>query len=362
MYEYSHGGDIYSVRKQTGREDILDFSSNVNPLGLPEAVKGAVLRSLDECVNYPDPFCRELVTALAVYEQVDPQYILAANGAAEIIFRLVLALKPRKALLFAPTFSDYEKALHTVECLVDYYYLQEFNDFLAEDDLLDQISEDLDILFICNPNNPTGQLCPRDMMVKVISKCSKTGTLVVVDECFMDFVENREQYSVHGLLKKYDNLMILKAFTKIFAMPGFRLGYVLTSNTVLLEKIHLAGQDWSVSAPAQFAGISALQDKEYVARTKTLVKEEREFLIRELKELGIKVIGSKANYIFLRVRNISELAGKMLDKGIMIRSCANYVNLSNEYFRVAVKKHEDNIRLIAAFRDVINDESRHDNH
>lgn len=362
MYEYSHGGDIYSVKKQTGREDILDFSSNVNPLGLPKAVREAVLRSLDECVNYPDPFCRDLVAALAEFEKIDPQYILAANGAAEIIFRLVLALKPQKALLFAPTFSDYEKALHTVDCVVDYYYLQESTDFSAKEDLLGQINESLDILFLCNPNNPTGQLCSRDLMLKVVSKCQQSKVIVVVDECFMDFVEDREQYSVQNALKEFDNLCILKAFTKIFAMPGFRLGYVLSSNTALLEKIRLAGQDWSVSTPAQFAGISALQDKEYLRLTKILIKEEREFLIRELKSLGLQVVGSNANYIFFKMSNISDFTSKILEKGIMIRSCANYINLSSEYFRVAVKKHEDNLRLITAFRDVIKNESDIDRH
>ncbi|UWG95489.1 aminotransferase class I/II-fold pyridoxal phosphate-dependent enzyme [Dehalobacter sp. DCM] len=358
MYEYSHGGDIYSVRKQTGRDDILDYSSNVNPLGLPEAVKRAVLQSLDECVNYPDPFCRELIAALAEYENVDHTVILAANGAAEIIFRLVLALKPQKALLFAPTFSDYEKALHTVDCSIDYYSLLEANHFSVTEAILNQINNSVDMLFICNPNNPTGQLCSKELMLKIIAKCRTTGTIVVVDECFMDFVENSAQYSVQSALKQNDHMLILKAFTKIFAMPGFRLGYVLTANMALLEKIRMAGQDWSVSAPAQFAGICALQDKDYLRRTEILIKDEREFLIRELKHLGFQVFGSRANYIFFKTA-VTNLAAKMLEKGIMIRSCANYINLSNAFYRIAVKNHEDNLRLIAAFRDVINDESHH---
>jgi len=358
MYQYIHGGDIYSVKKLTGRQEILDFSSNVNPLGLPESVKEAVIRSLDECTNYPDPFCRDLVAALANYEYTDPKYILAANGAAEIIFRLALALKPKKALIFAPTFADYEKALHTVDCSVEYYFLRPEHDFSAHEDLLDQISPGLDLMIICNPNNPTGQLCSRAFLQKVLAKSQEIGAIVMIDECFMDFVEDKEQFSVQNCIEQYKNLVILKAFTKIFAMPGFRLGYALTSNKKLLEQMRSAGQDWSVSTPAQMAGIAALKEAAYLQQTKQLIQTERRFLIDSLLGLGLQVIGSRANYIFFRTQR-TDLTEKLIKRGIMVRPCSNYVNLNDEYFRVAVKSREDNLKLSAALRDVICDESSH---
>lgn len=359
MYKYIHGGDIYAAKKMTGREDILDFSANINPLGLPEAVKSSVLAGLEECTDYPDPFCRELVAALAEYEQIDPKNIFCANGASEIIFRLALALKPRKALLFAPTFADYEKALHTVECTVQTYPLKAEHDFCVQEDFLEQIDQDLNLIIICNPNNPTGQVCSVSFLYNVLAKCQTTNTIVLLDECFMDFIDQPENCSVQPSIELYSNLLVLKAFTKIFAMPGLRLGYVLTSNHELLEKLRNSGQDWSVSTLAQKAGVAALKQKDYLSQSKTVVMTERNYLTKELSSLGFQLFGSKANYIFFKTTDLKELDKKLLAKGILIRSCANYNNLSAEYYRVAVKKHSDNLQLITAIRDVITNESHH---
>ncbi|NLI92681.1 MAG: threonine-phosphate decarboxylase [Peptococcaceae bacterium] len=353
MYQYVHGGDIYSAKKLINSGEILDFSANINPLGLPPAVKDAVIHQLDECTGYPDPFCRELVTVLAEYENTQEEHILCGNGASDIIFRLVLALRPKKALLLAPTFADYEKALNTVHCEINYYNLKAQNDFSVQHDFLDQITAELDMVFICNPNNPTGQLCTNPFLKKVFDKCLETDTIVLVDECFMDFVDDPENYSAQSYLCKYSNLLILKAFTKIFAMPGIRLGYVLTSNPTILDQTRLAGQDWSVSLVAQAAGKAALTQIEYLEKTKLLIRAERKFLIKELSQLGFKVFGSKANYVFFESAKYLDLHQRLLGKGILIRSCSNYVNLKSGYFRIAVKNHEDNCKLIATIKDVI---------
>lgn len=356
MYEYVHGGDVYSLEQRLGIEDILDFSANINPLGLPEAVITAIQNNLAKCDQYPDPFCRKLVAALAEYEHTASENIFCANGASEIIFRLVLARKPKQALLLAPTFADYEKALKSVDCQIKYYYLSPEHDFCVREDLLEQINDDIEMVFLCNPNNPTGQVCDRAFIEQVLEKCWQTRAVVVVDECFMDFIEQKDDCTAQIFLNQYSNLVILKAFTKIYAMAGIRLGYALTANHHLMGRIYQVGQDWAVSTIAQTAGVVALQQKEYLSQTKTLIQREREFLINSLQSLGFNVIGSKANYIFFQT-SIFSLDRKLLTKGIMIRCCGNYVNLTGEYYRIAVKKRNDNLRLMAAIKDVINCET-----
>lgn len=353
MYKYVHGGDVYSARQMTDAPVILDFSSNINPLGLPEEVKHAIIDILPQCEKYPDPFCRELVSALATYEQTHENLIFCSNGAAEIIFRLALALKPQKGLLLAPTFADYEKALHTVGCEIDYHFLSPDTNFSVTDDILESIDNRTDLVVICNPNNPTGQLSKKTFLKKVLDKCLQTNTFVLVDECFIDFIDSPHEYSVKEYIQEYDNLLILKAFTKVFAMPGIRLGYSITSNTALIEQLRLSGQDWSVSTIAQAAGICAVKQRAYLDQTKPFMKTEREFVKEELKDLGLQVYGSQANYIFFKADNIRDLDSRLLAHGILIRSCSNYINLDHQYYRVAVKKHAENIILLAQIKDVL---------
>ncbi|NLM20917.1 MAG: threonine-phosphate decarboxylase [Peptococcaceae bacterium] len=353
MYKYVHGGDIYTAKDLTGNSNIIDFSANINPLGLPPGVEEAVLAALPECQHYPDPFCRELIQALAAYEHVPRENVYCANGASEIIFRLALALKPKKALLLAPSFADYEKALGTVGTTLEFYPLAAENDFHLKEDFLQFLNRSYDMVWICNPNNPTGQGYEASFLKEVLECCHRRNTLVLVDECFMDFVDEPEKYSVQHLIESYNNLLILKAFTKIFAMPGLRLGYLLTANQQIIDRLRTAGQDWSVSVIAQKAGICALKQTEYLQKTRQLIKRERQFLLKELNKLGVRTYGSLANYIFFQTPGHRELDKQLLARGILIRSCANYRGLNSEFFRIAVKNRAVNLILVAALKDII---------
>ena len=353
-----HGGDIYSAREQLGKlenpPEILDFSANINPLGLPDGVKQAIRDSVDTFDIYPDPLCRELVSGLSRHEGVPKDWILCGNGAADIIFRAVYAIKPKKAMVLAPTFAEYEEALNAVSCQVEHYILNEKDGFQIGEGLLDALDGELDMLFLCNPNNPTGQLVNKEFLLKVVRRCKSLGILVFVDECFNEFLEDPEEYTVKEFLKVFDNLMILKAFTKIFAMAGIRLGHCISANTALLRQIREAGQPWSVSAPAQAAGIQAMEEKQYLDETKRLIGQERDYLIPLLKELGIGVIAANANYIFIKdsCAAARPLHEQLFDRGILIRNCDNYNGLGPGYYRICVKKHEENKRLIAALEQI----------
>lgn len=354
MYNYVHGGDVYSLPE--GKK-VIDFSANINPLGLPRGVKNALKAAINVCADYPDPFCRKLTEKLARYHNLEQKYIFLSNGAADVLFKLALAIKPGKALLLAPTFADYEKALATVNCKIDYFGLSAGNDFRVDDSILTKINNDTDLVIICNPNNPTGQLTEETLLLKILDKCRSTGTYLLVDECFMDFVDKEKGFSLKKYLSEYDNLIILKAFTKTYAMAGIRLGYCLTSNEDVIDKCRENGQDWSVSTLAQAAGLSALDEEDYLTKSKEYIKRERSYLLQNLHKLGFKVYGSEANYIFFAAKNLPRLAEKLKKDGFLIRKCANYHNLDEHYYRIAVRTTSQNKLLIKAVRKLLKNEN-----
>lgn len=342
MKKQVHGGDVYRYK------NALDFSSNMNPLGTPERVIQAARDSMGEICNYPDIQQEKLISGIADWEDVPAEWIICGNGAAEVIFTLVHALKPKTALLLAPTFAEYEQALEAEDCQIAFHLLKEESGFLPDEDLLDDITEDTEVLFLCNPNNPTGRLIPLALMDRILERCSETGTFLVIDECFQDFIPEPAVYTRKKDLKENKNLFLLKAFTKRYAMAGIRLGYGLTSNQELLDKMHRVVQPWNVSIPAQAAGVAALNETEYLAKGREIVFREQLFIKSKLQELGFKVYDSQANYVFFR--GPEGLVEKAWESKVLIRDCGNYRGLCQGYYRVAVRSHEENVRLIEALR------------
>ncbi|MDO4491210.1 MAG: histidinol-phosphate transaminase [Lachnospiraceae bacterium] len=340
MKKQVHGGDVYRFK------NALDFSSNMNPLGTPDSVIRAARDSMEEICNYPDIQQEKLISGIASWEGVPEQWIICGNGAAEVIFTLVHALKPRTALLLAPTFAEYEQALAAENCQLRFHMLKEEKGFLPDEELLTDITEDTDILFLCNPNNPTGRLVEPSLMDRVLQRCGETGTFLVIDECFQDFIPDPARYTRKEDLNTNTGLFLLKAFTKRYAMAGLRLGYGLCSNRELLDRMHACVQPWNVSIPAQAAGVAALLEKEYLEQGREMVFRESAFLKKELRGLGFQVYDSMANYIFFR--GPEGLVEKAWSFGVLIRDCSNYRGLGPGYYRVAVRKHQENRKLLKA--------------
>ena len=338
MTKHILGGDVYKYR------NCLDFSANLNPLGTPESVKKAICDSLDHIAEYPQVGSELLREKIAEYEGVKTEEVICGNGAAEVIFTLCRAVNPKKALIPAPTFAEYGQALASTGCELEYYMLTENEGFMLGEAYLDILHKGLDMAFLCNPNNPTGMLIPQRLLKKILEKSRKLGILLVVDECFLDFVKEPQEYSLKRSLSGFDNLFILKAFTKRYAMAGVRLGYGLCSNRVLLDKMERNVQPWNVSTMAQEAGIQALSETEYVEKGRQLVFRESQWLKEEMTRIGYKVFPSEANYIFFK--GPEELFDFCLRKRIVIRDCSNYPGLTKGYYRIAVKKHEENVKLI----------------
>ena len=354
MVNLIHGGDIYSFENK----EIIDFSANINPFGTPQKVKDALVSNIESIEHYPDPLCRKLSKKIADSENLKSEQVICGNGAADIIFRLALAIKPKKALVLAPTFAEYEIAVKTVDCKVSHYYISEEDDFLLDSRILDEVARNLyDIIFICNPNNPTGRLANRELLLEILNICSRQGTFVIVDECFMDFCEMANAFTLKPYINQFSNLLILKAFTKIYALPGLRLGYALSSNLMLLEELRNVAQPWAVSQIAQIAGIYALDEKKYVEKAVDQVDLEKHFLVPKLNELGIKTYPSAPNYVLFNIKDSKrfhsrDFKEKLAERGILIRSCANYEGLDENYFRIAIRNRAENLKLLDALSDM----------
>ena len=349
-----HGGDHAGYALEYGRLP-LDFSANTNPLGTPSSVKRALALALDTLDAYPDPLCRALTHALSHHENIDPQWIRCGNGAADLIFRCVLALKPRRALLLAPTFAEYELALRAVQCNITFHGLSPDDNFQLTEDVLPLLHKDLDVLFLCQPNNPTGHTIEPELLRTIATKCVHNHIRLVVDECFVSLlnVDNPEYYSLKTLFPH--SLIILKAFTKLYGLAGVRLGYLLCSDMEYLRKFDQCGQAWSVSALAQVAGIAALEAEDFVRESRLLLRQEAAFLRENLASvapsLNIQLLGGEANFMFFH-STCTDLSERLKPRGILIRSCSNYRNLDHHYYRIAVRTRKDNLQLLDALASI----------
>lgn len=345
-----HGGDWAGYRAEFGC-DALDFSANVSPLGLPAGVAAAITNALPTADRYPDPLCRQLRAALAGAEGVPADWILCGNGAADLIFRLALAVRPRRALLPAPTFAEYEAALQTVGCAVQRVFLREENEFAVTEEFIDAVTPETDIVFLCQPNNPTGQVTPPALVERLVRRCAECGAVLVVDECFLDFLPDRDAWTAKQLLRDAPQLIILKAFTKLYAMAGVRLGYALCGDATLLEKMRGAGQPWAVSSLAQAAGLAALQETAYAGAVRALIAEQRPRMAAGLRALGLRVMDGQANYLLFRAT--PDFGEKLRRRGAVVRSCANYPGLDAAWYRTAVRTAEENTRLLQIMGEIL---------
>lgn len=340
-----HGGDVY------GKQDVVDFSASINPLGQPESVRAALNSCADACLCYPDIFYRDLRLAIADYEGVPAEWVVCGGGAADLIYRFALAFRPRSTLLLAPTFGEYERALRQNGCEVGYYYLREEDGFSVCGDILEAIPEGGAVI-LCNPNNPTGSVIVPPLLEIINRVCEEKKTMLMVDECFMDFVPDGDRFSIKKSLAGSQQAIILRAFTKIFAVPGVRLGYVLTANPETAAILEQTGPPWSVSAPAQLCGVAAAGEREFVRQTRETVRWLREEMLAELESLGLTVYPSEANYMLIKTDDPS-LGEKLLSRGFQLRTCGGFIGLSDSFYRVAVRTEGENTALIEAIKEAL---------
>lgn len=333
----------------------LDFSVNTNPLGVPAAVTDKFLKQkkISEC--YPDPDCKLLVSCLEEKYKVSARHIVCGNGADDLLYRLVFAVKPKRAIIVEPTFEEYSRVLELVGCEISHYRLKPENQFSLDDGILSALRDNFDMMFLCNPNNPTGQLVDRSLLMQLLIECKERNTLLVVDECFMEFLPEWQLHSLKREVTSYPNLVVIDAFTKTYSLAGFRLGFCLAGSFEILSAMKVWGQSFAVSVPAQLAGVCALRDHDYMQATYQFLPSEREWLFQRLKALGLDVWPSYGNFLLFRTsdRNIRE---KLFAKRVKVRDCSHFYGLGREYCRIAIRTHTENFKFIEILRSVLDHE------
>lgn len=335
--ESVHGGDIYRNLIEH------DFSVNINPLGMPEELKTALHQAVNFCDTYPDIFAGSLKRVVSEIWKIPQEYLLFGNGASELFMAVVHAVKPKKTVIPVPSFYGYEYAAQSEEGEIVYY----------EGSVLDlrffkTVRDDTDLIFLANPNNPTGTLINKNNMAVFFRNCRDREITVVLDECFIDFCG--KDVTMLSEIGQFQNLILVRAFTKIFSIPGVRLGFLVCSDEKLRAKIKRQLPEWNLSCFAQAAGCGCAGQTEYLKKTVSYVTKERKFLENGLKRLKIQIFPGGAN--FLLVYTEKPLYDELLKKHILIRDCSNFRGLSKGYYRIAVKNRAENEILLKAIGEI----------
>lgn len=356
---FAHGGNVHAWARERGGEvtAVLDYSANINPLGLAASVREAIAQSLDQVVHYPDVDAAMLKAAISSYYQVDAARITAGNGAVELIYLLVHILRPKRVLIPAPAFSEYERAAVAAGAAIEYAYLSPADNFAIDIDWLCSQLQGIDMVFVGNPNNPTGSLVAVSKLERLLIAAKQSGAVVVIDESFMDFVIGDQEYTCRPLIKQYDNLVIIHSLTKFYAIPGLRLGFSLTTPE-LANKLHAVKDPWNVNLLAQAAGVAALADTGYQHKSRETVRQAKASLFEGLKALpGVKPFAPSVNYVLIDIgasgRKATQVRSLLAQQNILIRDCSNYPGLSQSYIRVAVKLEEQNKILLERLEQVL---------
>ncbi len=352
---FDHGGNIFSMARSLGvsHEDILDFSASINPLGFAVGVKEAVSAAFDKVLHYPDSDCTELKQALSRLHGVNDTHIIVANGSTELIYLLPRLVGGRKGLIVAPAFSEYAKALNRAGMEVHHLDLDAGDGFRLSPEMLeDKLSAGFDMMFLCNPGNPAGNLIPGSVIAEVLDLCRTAGTFLVLDEAFMDFSEPE---SAKFVVLNSGNGIVLRSMTKFYAIPGLRVGYAMASSGLIRGLESLRGP-WSVNTAAQIAAVASLADSSHAGRTIHFIENERAFLAGEIARIGgMMPYPSAANYLLVRLENglsAGTLTRELMKRLILIRDCSNFHGLNGEFFRIAVRKREENEKLLESLREI----------
>ncbi len=360
MQKRIHGGNIYEMAKRynLAPENILDFSASISPLGVPEKVMAAIEAALAAIRHYPDPECTSFCEAAAEYHGVSRQNILPGNGAAEIIYLIVHMVRPRRVLIPIPTFSEYAYAVESVGAeIISPCFERQGEHFVINKRSFVQSIAGNDLAFICNPNNPTGTLWTRDDLIEIVEVGRVNHCMIVIDEAYLELVDNGAAYSLVGKLTDYDNLLILKSLTKVYSIPGLRIGYALGSSR-LIQAMAMLRDPWSVNVLAQEAGTAAFQESDYLSRLQELVQEERQYLYEELGKItGIEPVRPTANFMLVDTGPAGISAGTlqkaMATRGILIRNCTSFRGMGGNHVRITVRANPDNERFIQIVRECL---------
>ncbi len=350
----SHGGDVYAASHRTGIpvELILDFSASVNPLGTPFQAKEAMKVAMERLYHYPEPFSGELACSIARHLSIAPETVICGNGSTELIYLVPRVFRPKKVLIPAPTFSEYERACFisgTEEIIALPLRPEDDFDILPEA-FARRLSEErpCDMAFLCNPNNPTGRLLPRDKVLFCAAEARRRECYLVVDEAFIDFCPEE---SICGEAEKNPYLIVLRSMTKFYALPGLRMGYAILHPSTA-DKVKAFKEPWTVNTLAQKAGIAALEDESFEKASAETMEKEKAYVEEELARMAIRFIPSRANYYLLKMGRAQDLRIALEERGILVRDCSSFPGLDDTYLRIAVRSRKENELLMKEMADL----------
>ncbi len=346
-FRHIHGGGIYEKNVK------LDFSVNTNPMGMPDELREILKSAAGDSEKYPDYECRKLREHLGKMFCTAPENVICTSGASEAFSAVAGCFTGKRALIPVPSFFGYERAALAADMKIDLYPLHEKDGFCLNDGLFYRIEEG-GCVFLGNPNNPTGRALDKDYLLQLISECEKKNAYLILDESFEELMTDRS-VSMSEYLSEYKNLLIVRSFTKTYAAAGVRLGCILTCDDTLTDRIKLQLPEWNISSFAQAAGLYWGKNETYLEETKRVIRFEREYLMKALSKLGFTVYPSEVNFILFKAK--ADLYEPLLGQGILIRDCENMRGLGKGYYRLAVKRHEENEALVTILEGILNDYS-----
>ncbi|MBU0634188.1 MAG: threonine-phosphate decarboxylase CobD [Candidatus Omnitrophica bacterium] len=363
MLKNEHGGNIEKVSEKyrIAPERIADFSANINPLGLPRKIKKMISVSTASLTRYPDPRAEQLKKEIAKVYKLKADNLVIGNGSIELIYLIPQALKIKKALIITPAFSEYEAAAGLYGAKIEFLVTKEKDDFKVDFAKLAKLIPKTEIVFICNPNNPTGALFTKKQMRLLMNICGRNGVFLAVDEAFMDFVDDDAgQFTLLRKVRRNKRLIVIRSLTKFFALAGLRLGYIAAHSSIT-KRLAAFQYPWNINVLAQVIGQEMIKDNEYIKKSREFIRREKRFLIQKLAKIpGIKIYPAAANFIFCkleqhgRAKSAAALCEQLAkEAGVIIRDCGNFRGLNNKFFRAAVKTRKDNTRLIAALKKAL---------
>lgn len=356
-----HGSDIEKISEyyHINKESIHNFSGNVNPLGLSKNLETKLIENIHLVTQYPDPDYLELKANIATYTDSKEEYVILGNGTTELIAHYIDYVRPKKVLIVGPTYSEYEKKSKTLQASIVYFPLKAEDNFkLQINDLLEEITKDIDLLVLCNPNNPTATLTASVDFYPILDHCKKNNTYILIDETYMDFVKEAREVSAIPLVESYSNLMVLRGFSKFFSAPGLRLGYGITSDLSCHSSIANQRHHWSINSLSAFAGKELLIDKAFIEESLTYIENERKRIEMQLLTFPkIKIFPNHANFFLVELTDPNhssfDLFEYLIHKGLMVRDTGSFPFLHGQYFRFCILKEEENTMLLKAIKEYL---------
>lgn len=356
-----HGGDLDAIERiyKIPRNEIIDFSGNINPLGIPDSVKKAIRDNAELVCTYPDVSYKKLRTSIGSYTGVDPENIMVGNGSTELISLFIKSVSPKKSVIISPAYSEYQRELKLIDSDVNLFPLMEKDGFKLDiPRLKEELNNNVELLIMCNPNNPTGSFLTLNQIDDLLKYCKEKNVYLMIDETYVEFSDTEKQVSAMPLVDKYDNLFIIRGTSKFFAVPGLRLGYCACSNKKLMDFVSSKKDPWSVNMLANLAGIVMFEDKAFIEKSHNLIISERNKMIKELSKLDkIKLYDTQSNFILIKILDNSITSSQVFDilikDKIVIRDASDFPYLGSEFLRFCILSPEHNDLLLSKLKNIL---------